>query len=77
MLRRPIEPTQDTSIWFTEHQALESITPSIGTVGEAYDDGLMESIIGLFQTSASAPRSTTPAPPRLVDIEYAAAGWVE
>jgi putative transposase len=46
--------SQYTSIRFTEHLALEQITPSIGTVGDAYDNALMESIIGLFKTEAIA-----------------------
>ena len=33
-----------TAIRFTEHLALEGIAPSIGTVGDAYDNGLMESV---------------------------------
>lgn len=35
---------------FTEHLEIEGIRPSIGTVGDAYDNSLMESIIGLFKT---------------------------
>lgn len=38
---------QYTSLRYTERLALEGIAPSIGTVGDAYDNGLMESIIGL------------------------------
>jgi putative transposase len=41
---------QYSSIRFTEHLAVEGITPAIGTVGDAYDNGLMEGIIGLFKT---------------------------
>ena len=33
---------------------LEGIAPSIGTVGDAYDNALMESIIGLFKPNAPA-----------------------
>ena len=50
MLLPPVESGQYTSIRFTEHLALEAIAPSIGTVGDAYDNGLMESVIGLFKT---------------------------
>ena len=32
--------SQYTSIRFTEHLALEGIAPSIGTVGDAYDNAL-------------------------------------
>lgn len=33
-----------------EHPLLVGIAPSIGTVGDAYDNGLMESEIGLYKT---------------------------
>jgi len=39
----------NTSIRFTEHLALEGIRPSIGSVGDAYDNALMETINGLFK----------------------------
>jgi hypothetical protein len=39
------------------------IAPSTGTLGDAYDNGLMESVIGLFKDrSASAHRPSTPSP---------------
>jgi transposase InsO family protein len=47
---RPVELTQYTSIRFTEHLTLEGIAASIGLVGDAYDNALMESVIGLFKT---------------------------
>ena len=36
--------SQYTAIRFTEHLALEGISPSIGSVGDAYDNALMETI---------------------------------
>ena len=36
----------------TEHLALEEIRPSIGSVGDAYDNALMESVSGLTRPSA-------------------------
>ena len=63
-----------TSLRFTEHLALEGIAPSVGTVGDAYDNGLMESVIGLFKTECirtrlfhrgpyrPSPTSSTPSP---------------
>ena len=41
--------SQDLAIRFTEHLQLEEITPSVGSVGDAYDNALMESIIGLYK----------------------------
>lgn len=78
MLRRPVESAQYTSIRFTEHLALEDIAPSIGTVGDAYDNGLMESIIGLFKTECIATTVFHDGPYKtLADVEYATAGWVD
>lgn len=39
-----------TSLGFTEHLELEGIAFSIGTVGDTFDNGLTESLIGLFKT---------------------------
>jgi putative transposase len=70
--------SQYTSIRFTEHLALEGIAPSIGTVGDAYDNALMESIIGLFKTEAIATTVFHNGPFKtLADIEYTVAGWVD
>ena len=84
----PVEPgrllhhsdagSQYTSIRFTEHLELESIAPSIGTVGDAYDNALMESIIGLFKTECIATTVFHGGPYKtLADVEYATAGWVD
>lgn len=85
---RPVEPgqllhhsdagSQYTSIRFTEHLAMAEIAPSIGTVGDAYDNALMESIIGLFKTECIATTVFHDGPYKtLADIEYATAGWVD
>ena len=70
--------SQYTSLRFTEHLALEGIAPSIGSVGDAYDNGLMESIIGLFKTEAIATDVFHTGPYKtLADVEYATASWVD
>ncbi len=70
--------SQYTSIRFTEHLDLEGITPSIGTVGDAYDNALMETLIGLYKTECIGTTVFHPGPYRtLADIEYATAGWVD
>ncbi len=51
---------QYTSLKFTEHLALEGIAPSIGSVGDAYDNALMESVIGLFKTECIRTTVFTP-----------------
>jgi len=54
VLLPPVEPGQYTSLAFTEAftEALiaSGIAGSIGSVGDALDNGLMESTIGLYKT---------------------------
>ena len=70
--------SQYTSIRFTEHLTLEGIAPSIGTVGDAYDNALMESIIGLFKTECVRPGPFHAGPLRTTaDVEYATMAWVD
>jgi putative transposase len=70
--------SQYTSIRFTDHLALEDVTPSIGTVGDAYDNALMESLIGLFKTECMSTTVFHDRPFKTVaDVEYAVAGWVD
>jgi putative transposase len=84
----PIEPgqliqhsdagSQYTSLRFTEHLALEGIQPSIGSVGDAYDNALMETVIGLFKTECIDTTVFHRGPYRaLADVEFATAGWVD
>ena len=70
--------SQYTSIRFTEHLALHGIAPSIGSVGDAYDNGLMESIIGLYKTEAIRPGPFHTEPLKtLADVEFATMAWVD
>ena len=50
MLRRPVESAQYLSIKYTERLAEAGIEPSVGSVGDSYDDALAETVIGLFKT---------------------------
>lgn len=70
--------SQYTSIRYTEHLDLEGIAPSIGTVGDAYDNALMETVNGLFKTEC-IPTTVFHAGPfrTLADVEFATAGWVD
>ena len=56
MLRRPVESAQYTSIAYTERLAQAGIDPSVGSVGDAYDNALAETVIGLFKTELIKPR---------------------
>ncbi len=51
--------SQYTAVKFTENLALQGITPSIGSVGDAYDNALMESINGLYKTECIGSRIFT------------------
>ena len=48
--------SQYTSIAFTERLAAAGVSASVGTVGDAYDNALAESVIGLFKTELINPR---------------------
>jgi putative transposase len=50
VLRRPIDPAQYTSIRYTERLLDAGIEPSIGSVGDSFDNAMAESTIGLFKT---------------------------
>jgi putative transposase len=70
--------SQYTAVHFTEHLALEGIAPSIGTVGDAFDNCLMETIIGLYKTECIRPGPFHAGPLKTItDVEYATMSWVE
>ena len=70
--------SQYTSVRFTDHLALEGLRPSIGSVGDAYDNALMESTIGLFKAECIGTTVFhTGAYKTLADVEFATAGWVD
>ena len=64
---------QYVSIAFTERLAQSGIDPSVGSVGDAYDNALAETVIGLFKTELIKPNR----PWRTAeDVESATLGWV-
>lgn len=70
--------SQYTAVRFTEHLEAEGIADSIGTVGDAYDNALMECVIGLFKTECVKPRIFHDQPLRtLADVEFATMAWVD
>jgi putative transposase len=74
MLRPPIEFTQYLSIRYTERLAEAGAEPSVGSVGDSYDNALAETIIGLYKTEVIHHRG----PWRHIDaVEYATLEWVE
>jgi len=70
--------SQYTSIRLSEHLALEEIRPSIGSVGDAYDNALMETINGVYKAECIRTTAFHEGPYKtLADVEYATAGWVD
>jgi putative transposase len=67
-----------TAIRFTQHLQLQGITPSIGSVGDALDNALMESIIGLYKTECVRPGPFHAGPLKTFsDVEFATMAWVD
>lgn len=63
---------------FGETLFLEGFQPSVGTVGDAYDNALAETTIGLYKHEcirADSPFRTGPLQ-RLSDLEMLTADWV-
>ena len=74
MLRRPVESAQYLSIKYTERLAEAGIEPSVGSVGDIYDNALAETINGLFKAEVIQRRG----PWRSFDaVEYATLEWVD
>src|SRR4051812_7626151 len=48
-LRRPLESAQYVSIRYTERLAAAGIEPSVGSVGDSYDNALAATINGLYK----------------------------
>jgi len=70
--------SQYTSVTFTDHLAEAGIASSIGSVGDAYDNALMECVIGLYKTECIRTTIFHHGPYRTIgDVEYATAGWVD
>ena len=69
---------QYTSVAWTEKLALDGIAPSIGSVGDAYDNALMETINGLYKAECIRTTIFHDGPFKTIaDVEYATAGWVD
>jgi putative transposase len=66
--------SQYTSIKFTERLAEIDAAPSVGTVGDALDNALAESEIGLYKTELIKPRSPWKG---LADVEIATLEYVD
>ena len=70
--------SQYTSIHFGETLMLSEIRPSVGSVGDAFDNALAETTIGLYKTEAIRDDSPFCSGPllRLADVEQVTSEWV-
>lgn len=66
--------SQYTSFRLADHLEAAGVAASIGSVGDAYDNALMESTIGLFKTELIKPRRPGKT---LSDAELATAEYVD
>ncbi|MGF7152127.1 transposase InsO family protein [Sphingomonas zeicaulis] len=74
MLRRPVESAQYVSIKYTERLAEAGIEPSVGSVGDSYDNALAKTINGLYKAEVihrCGPWRSFEA------VEYATLEWVD
>ncbi len=71
--------SQYTSIRFTETLALEGLSASIGSVGDAYDNAVAESFMGLYKNEAIATGSPfrTGSLRTLADVEALTMNYVD
>jgi transposase InsO family protein len=65
--------SQYVSMRYTERLAAAGVAPSVGSVGDAYDNALAESVIGLFKTEVIRRRGPWKG---FDDVEYATLEWV-
>lgn len=74
MLRRPLESAQYVSIRYTERLADAGLEPSVGSVGDSYDNALAETINGLYKAEVIHRKSSWQ---RREDVEWATLNWVD
>jgi putative transposase len=65
--------SQYVSIKYTERLAEAGIEPSVGSVGDSYDNALAETINGLYKAEVIHRRSSWKS---FEDVEFATLGWV-
>jgi putative transposase len=66
--------SQYLSIRYTERLTQAGVEPSVGSVGDSYDNALAETIIGLYKTEVIHRRGPWR---KLDDVEYATLEWVD
>jgi transposase InsO family protein len=66
--------SQYLSIRYSERLSAAGVDPSVGSVGDSYDNALAETIIGLFKTEVIHHRGPWRG---IDDVEYATLEWVD
>ncbi len=72
-MRRPLESGQYLSIRYTERLAEAGIEPSVGSIGDSYDNAFAESVIGAFKTEVIRQKGQWKS---IDDMEFATLDWV-
>ena len=74
LIHHSVRGVQYVSIKYTERLAEAGIEPSVGSVGDSYDNALAETVIGLFKTEVIHRRG----PWRSFEaVEFATLEWVD
>ena len=73
-LRRPIESAQYVSIKYTERLKDAGVEPSVGSVGDSYDNALAETINGLYKAEVIWRRGPWRS---FEQVEFAKLEWVD
>ena len=74
LIRHSDRGVQYVSIKYTERLAEAGIEPSVGSVGDSYDNALAETVIGLFKTEVIARRGPWRS---LEAVEFATLEWID
>ncbi|MFJ6054874.1 integrase core domain-containing protein [Streptomyces sp. NPDC092307] len=74
LVHHPDAGSQYLAIRYADHLKEAGIAPSVGTVGDALDNALTESTIGLYKTEIIKPNGPWHS---LTDVEIATLTWVD
>ena len=74
LIRHSDRGGQYLSIRYTERLLGAGIEPSVGSVGDSYDNALAETVIGLFKTEVIRRRGPWRSPEA---VEFATLDWVD
>ena len=76
MLQRPLELAQFTSLRYGERLAEIGAVPSIGSVGDSFDNALAETVNGYYKAELIRGPARHGPWRTIEDVELATLGWV-